>query len=122
MRAESTAASMTRRALGKFLGGAVVAGSTLMRMANGAARSLETESFTVYAFYPMENGEVAACNACASHAAHKRFATREAAEANRAHPGCNCVMLAIEVSADVFTRMFGGTGNGVERTVFDTRW
>jgi len=115
---------MTRRALGKLAAGAVVAGATLRHVIDVAARSLESEpkTFTMYAFYPMENGKLAACGACASHAENKRFATREAAEANRAHPGCNCAMLAIPMSVDIFNGMFGGGPDGGERTVYDKRW
>lgn len=124
MRSAITTSSMTRRALGKLAAGAVVAGAALMQVIDVAARSLESEPkmFTMYAFYPIENGKLAACMACYSHAENKRFASREAAEANRAHPGCNCAMLAIQVSANVFDRMFGGSGDAVERTVYDKRW
>jgi hypothetical protein len=61
------------------------------------------------------------CRACLSHAEHKRFATREAAEANRAHPGCDCTLLITKVSADEYAHMFGGANGAVEREIFDLR-
>jgi hypothetical protein len=37
--------------------------------------------------------EPGACAACRSHAAHRRYRRRDAAERDRAHPGCHCQIL-----------------------------
>lgn len=63
-----------------------------------------------------------ACNACHLHAANKRFVSRDAAERNRAHPGCRCRIEQRFVSSDLHLRMFGVPDGPDTREVFDLRW
>lgn len=73
----------------------------------------------VYAFAPIENGKPTNCAACRNHAANKRFATLQAARANRAHSGCRCAIYAIPVPIAEHLRMFG---DGLDRPMYDLRW
>jgi hypothetical protein len=116
--------TMTRRAFAKFVAMGAGAGAAVLRAASGPARSLAAEqpSLAVYAFYPLEEGELRLCKACLGHAQHKRFATRDAAEANRAHKGCNCPILTTQVSTEEFAQLFGGTGGVAARSIYDLRW
>lgn len=58
-----------------------------------------------------KGGRCHGCKACHSHAANKRFATREAAEQNRAHEGCLCAIESRLVSQKVFAQMFPTAGS-----------
>jgi hypothetical protein len=121
MQTSFTIQSIPRRTFGKIMAGAAAA---FAHVTGGTAQSLPVKrsAFTVYSFYPMDPGGIPHCRACLSHAEHKRFATLEAAQTNRAHPGCDCLIMMTEVSADDYTRMFGGSGKTVERVTFDLRW
>jgi hypothetical protein len=61
------------------------------------------------------------CNACKSHAVSKIFASRKAAAANRAHPGCNCVIVKEEINWRYYSSAFGPTSKG-GKDVYDKRW
>jgi hypothetical protein len=121
MQTSFTIQSITRRTFGKIMAGAAAA---LAHVTGGTAQTLPVKptAFTVYSFYPMDQDGTPHCRACLSHAEHKRFATLEAAQSNRAHPGCDCSILMNEVSADDYARMFGGSGETPERVTFDLRW
>lgn len=121
MQSRNILQSMTRRTFGKVVASAVAA---LSHVTGGSAHSPLPGSltFTVYSFYPMERGGLTKCRACLSHAEHKRFATREAAEANRAHAGCDCGLLMTAVSEEDYLRMFGGSAGAPDREIFDLRW
>jgi hypothetical protein len=60
----------------------------------------------------------APCNACKAHAAHRYFASAEAADSGRAHPGCTCDVLAQRVTSAQLDEWFVGPG----RDVLDDRW
>jgi hypothetical protein len=115
---------MTRRAFGKSAAASAGLGAALMRATDGAASALPANqsTITVYSFFPIEDGVLTRCRACLSHARYKRFASLEAAEGNRAHPGCKCAIAATSSSTDEFARMFGGVGDEIDRFVYDLRW
>ena len=48
------------------------------------------------------------CNACVQHATNKVFATREAAEASRAHTNCVCQVRAVQINPDGYEKLFQG--------------
>jgi hypothetical protein len=60
----------------------------------------------------------APCAACKAHAAHRFYATTDAAGGNRAHPGCRCAIVQQQIAAPSFAAWFD-TAN---RVVFDDRW
>jgi hypothetical protein len=60
--------------------------------------------------------------ACTNHAANKLFASPEAADLNRAHPGCKCqVVKGGELPEQVWTQLFGNP-KAIERVAVDRRW
>src|SRR5688500_2127510 len=83
----------TRRGLGKLVLAVIVAGLALVRGRSTGAWSPRT----VYVFDPTAelataDTGCATCAACRRHAEHKFFASREAADARRAHPHCRCAI------------------------------
>ena len=63
-----------------------------------------------------------ACHACHLHGDNKLFATSEAANANRAHLGCKCLVYeGGELPVDVWEELFGDSDN-IEREHVDRRW
>lgn len=62
-------------------------------------------------------GQKAPCAACRAHAAHRHFATAEAADAGRAHPGCDCAIREQPVESGRLEQWFA-TGSDVH----DDRW
>jgi hypothetical protein len=44
----------------------------------------------VYRFEPLDE----ACSACKSHAVHRTYRSQQAADADRAHPGCPCPIVS----------------------------
>jgi hypothetical protein len=63
-------------------------------------------------------GQRGRCRACRSHAAHRWFASAEAADAGRAHPGCHCAVRSESIDGAAFAALFGESGTD---TVDDRR-
>ncbi len=60
--------------------------------------------------------------ACARHAANKLFASPEAADQHRAHPGCNCqVVKGGDLPESTWVELFGSPAS-VARVAVDRRW
>jgi hypothetical protein len=76
---------MSRRSL-VLRGGASAGGFGGALLARGAFAT----PATLPVFRLVACDSCAACNACRLHAENKRFASVKAADANRAHEGCNC--------------------------------
>ena len=55
------------------------------------------------------------------HAVNKIFASREAADINRAHRGCNCRIVKEEINWQYYIGAFGQTGKD-SAIVYDKRW
>jgi hypothetical protein len=121
---------LSRRGFGRLaltavaLGVAFVRGGTAWARALPAGRSLAR---TVYVFDPTAEavttgGGCATCAACRRHAAHKVFASREAADTRRAHPHCRCAIKAVAVLPADFVTMFGEPGGAAFHGEFDVRW
>jgi hypothetical protein len=47
------------------------------------------------------------CRACKQHHKYKVFTSRAIANANRAHPGCNCAIDMMRLDAQVANKLFG---------------
>jgi hypothetical protein len=62
-------------------------------------------------------GPKAPCAACRAHAAHRHFATAEAADAGRAHPGCDCTIREQPVTSGQLEQWFAAGHD-----VHDDRW
>ena len=59
----------------------------------------------------------APCKACKAHAAHRYFASSDAAAVGRAHKGCTCAVREQSTTATQFDAWFTSTGS----VVFDDR-
>jgi hypothetical protein len=71
----------------------------------------EREQRLVYRFVPPADS----CIACRNHAAHRTYRSREATEADRAHPGCHCEIVTQPLQETIFESQFAG------RDVYDDR-
>lgn len=97
--------------LGLLLGGGGVA-PPVTPPAPQPPREDEPTTSTVYRFAP----GAGTCRACQGHAAHRVYATAEAAAADRAHPGCDCQIAPQQVPQATATAYFGRGS-----TVYDDR-
>jgi hypothetical protein len=57
------------------------------------------------------------CTACKGHAANRYYKTREAADADRSHAGCNCAIVSQRIKRGLAKQYFKK-----RRQVFDLRW
>jgi hypothetical protein len=84
---------------------------------------------TVYRLNPVARGTKArrnvCCTACHLHAQNKYFASAEAANALRAHRGCDCAIIAEQIPMGTYQKMFlpiAALGGRLRRVQFDMRW
>jgi len=113
------AEQVTRR---RFLGTSAVAAAALTAPARALARSEQAQSLTaIYRLQPGCGRRACVCRACVNHDKHALFPTRKAANGNRAHVGCNCVIRAGKIHANTYSALFGPRKNRTHYVV-DTRW
>lgn len=74
-----------------------------------------TTTATVSAFRLSTHGE-RTCGACKGHGANRFYLTRDAANGDRAHLGCNCRVVTHPISADLANQYFR------DGDVYDMRW
>jgi len=96
---------------GKFFDGVLFEGSDTVSV-TGASRGV---------IYHTSTRKRKSCNACRSHAVNKIFSSREAADINRAHRGCNCGIVKEEIGWQYYIGALGQTSKG-GTTVYDKRW
>ena len=65
----------------------------------GGDSETATVTVTVTAFRLSTHGE-RTCGACKAHGANRFYRTAEAADANRAHAGCNCRIVKHPIASD----------------------
>jgi hypothetical protein len=102
----------TRRTLLKMLG---IAGGAAVATVVGATPALARRKRRkgadgVIAYRLSARGS--SCRACSQHHRYLVFATHALADANRAHPGCNCPITTQELAKKLARRLFA-TGVGV---------
>lgn len=121
--------SMTRRRLGQLLIALAGVGPlSWLNRRSAQAAPWASQKRTVYRFDPTAEraeGSCATCAACQRHAEHKVFASLEAAEARRAHPGCRCAITTQTVDLSEYRRMFETSRRWTNTAVvgeFDRRW
>ena len=75
---------------------------------------------TVYRF---QTRKARTCNACNNHSRYKIFMTAQAADQNRAHPGCNCKIVEQTITQTYMDKITLHEKNGVVelRTAFGYR-
>lgn len=98
-------------------GGAVVPTSEAIDPTTSTAQPVASTPASV-AYRLSTRNRRAHCNACKAHAAHRYFATAEAAAASRAHAGCTCAVVANPVAPQQLETWFIATANDT----FDDRW
>ena len=80
----------------------------------GMQRAMDAQvnarTFTVYR---LQTRKTRACNACKQHHRYKVFLDREAADQNRAHPGCHCRIVPQQVTPLYYTDVKRHAWNGV---------
>jgi hypothetical protein len=115
--------ALTRRGfLTRSLAGAAALAAGLPLRGTFAAR----KPLKVYMLDPRSDktcGSCSSCRACVAHGANKLFASKEAADAHRAHPNCNCaIRLAGALPTSVWVPLFGlNTGDNAANGVVDRR-
>jgi hypothetical protein len=58
-----------------------------------------------------------ACGACQAHAHNRLYTSREAADADRAHPGCHCQIAGRQTDSTTMTQLFPAG-----QSIYDKRW
>jgi hypothetical protein len=96
---------------------APVAAQAVAPMFGGKA----TRSARGVVVYRFTTRDAYACRACRQHHKYKVFTSHALANANRAHPGCNCAIVPMRLNARVANTLFGRkavapTGVGDMRT------
>lgn len=95
----------------------------------GATTAVPDETLVAYVLDPEwggcghagAKGSCHACGACHAHAQNKLFATRKAADVNRAHPRCRCLVAETALPAEQWAALFG-PADGLTRVAVDRRW
>lgn len=100
--------SLDRRA---FLG---LLGIGLIALLPGQASALRREKKKLA--YRLSSRGCRACTACKAHAANRYYRTQEAADADRAHAGCNCKIVSQRIKRRLAKRYFK------RGDMYDLRW
>jgi hypothetical protein len=85
----------------------VVAVPALSRVKRASAAP---KTIAVYRLDPHSEkcgGNKGACNACVQHDTNSLFPTAKAADGNRAHPGCDCCVVAGTLEFGTYVALFG---------------
>jgi hypothetical protein len=90
---------------------------TSTRRSSSDSESSTSTGATAVAFRLSTRNQRSPCGACKAHAAHRFYESSEAAEGDRAHPGCICEVVQQKVTEADIDKFFGDD----ERTVFDDR-
>jgi hypothetical protein len=99
--------------------------------AHAAAPILQpgTQPVNVFRLSPVPRGKLArrnvCCNACHLHSQNRFYASAEAANADRAHKGCDCAITVERITLAQFNKIFPVImvrGFARRRLVFDQRW
>jgi hypothetical protein len=104
----------TRRQLLRLLGLAGGAAAVTIAAPEAAIAKAKDKKKGVVV-YRLSARATSHCNACAKHHRRYAFLTHALADANRAHPGCNCPITTQEVRGKTFKALFPKGGSGVVR-------
>lgn len=103
---------------------ALTFGSTLGALAESAENTQQPTGLTTRTrtFFALATTRADQDKACTRHAANKLFASPEAADRNRAHPGCKCqVVKGGDMTESTWIELFGDP-KAVARETVDRRW
>lgn len=88
----------------------VTAGVVAASLTFAAPATADPATSTAWVLHPTGGCR---CAACRSHAANRIFASAADASNGRAHPGCRCLPVGIDIGAAARQTFFTGTGNDV---------
>jgi hypothetical protein len=88
----------------RFVGRGLVVLGVLAAPARALAKRPKKQA--VYRLNP-KGGKGEACKACLKHARNHIFPSRKAANGNRAHKGCNCVIQKGSLRYETYVALFG---------------
>ncbi len=96
----------------KFIEGMTALGvaTTVVPLSSCGQETSADVQTTVYRF---QTRKARTCNACKKHQHYKVFLSQEAANQNRAHPGCNCRIVEQQISEEYSTSITPSEQNGV---------
>jgi hypothetical protein len=101
--------SIKRRVFLKLMAVAGLAGPAALSSGCGSSGggSSSADGSKVVAYKLSRRGQEA-CSACRSHAENKLFLTRDYADGNRAHAGCNCSIKTVWIPRERHLQYFAG--------------
>ena len=120
--ADSRSTRLSRRRLVRSMAGALALFGFGRFSAAGASEKFRVFQFDPFAVDLVTGASCRGCAACQRHAEHKRFASFEAAELQRAHPHCRCAIRSELVARDVYVGLFEDPDGDSFRDTFDARW
>lgn len=91
--------------------GVVTAVGPLSSCASSSDSDDGEQTQTVYRFQTKKSAKT--CNACKNHQHYKVFLTSDAADQNRAHPGCHCRIVEQHVTESYFSQIESHATNGM---------
>ncbi|MEZ4523155.1 MAG: hypothetical protein R3A46_16170 [Thermomicrobiales bacterium] len=105
-------------------GFALTFGSTLGTLAGESSDTQEPDSTGGRArtYFALATTREDQDKACTRHAANKLFASPEAADQNRAHPGCKCQVIKGGALPEATWHELFGNPRSLERAAVDRRW
>jgi len=71
--------------------------------------------------YHISSRKHRSCNACKGHAVNRIYSSMQKADNDRAHPGCNCRIVAEQIGWRDYVKAFWSSSQGGE-SVYDRRW
>lgn len=108
--------SIKRRVFLKLLAVAGLAGPAAMSSGCGSSGSgSSSDDGSKAVAYKLSRRGQEACKACRSHAENRLFLTRDSADGNRAHAGCNCRIKPVWIPRERHIQYFA------EGSVYDRR-
>jgi len=106
-RQRAEAVDGARRGFLKSLAVLGVAGAATVAQPGDAAAKPRRKKLLVFRLSPRKTKH---CRACGRHHQHKVFLTHALADANRAHPGCDCPITRQVLRRRTFKQLFGPNG------------
>jgi len=103
---------------------ALTFGTSIATLADEAGQTQQPTGATTKTrtFFALATTRADQDKACTHHAANKLFASPEAADRNRAHPGCKCqVIKGGELPEATWAALFGNP-RAIAREAVDRRW
>jgi hypothetical protein len=112
----AVASGLDRRSFLRKAAAGLGASAVLSLPVVGSAAAAPRKKFKIA--YRLSTHRMRACSACKGTGANRFYLSPDAANKGRAHPGCNCRILAERIPQVTWTCYF----RKGKRRVYDTRW